>query len=319
MVQETALRLASGPDIAFSAPQIICAEGHLDTVRDQLAKVGVSLARAVLEPFGRNTAAAALVAGLMVKESDPDGLCLLLPADHVIADVAAFRAALIRAEPMARSSIVTFGIDPTGPETGYGYIQRGVPVGPGLYSVRRFAEKPDLATARTFLATGEYSWNAGIFLFAPEVMIEEMQRHAPDIARAAEAAYKEARREDGVVHLDAGRFADCPSQPVDVAVMEKTGRAVVAPCSIGWADLGSWGEIWRLNPKDDRGVFIKGPAVTRDVSDSLVWSEGPPVAVIGVSGLVVVATRDGVLVTSKERSQEVRAALNALRNKGVIS
>ena len=313
MLQETALRVAPGEDLKVNAPYVICATSHLEMIRSQMQAIGMALAGVAIEPFGRNTAAAAYVAACMVERLNPGSVVLLLPADHRITDTAAFRAAIARGLPLAEERIVTFGLQPATPETGYGYIQRGAEIDGGVFDVRRFAEKPDQKTAEAYLAEGDYFWNSGIFLFAPKVLIAEMKLHAPEVARAVDAALARSDWASGVIALDAEAFALCPSIPVDLAVMERTSKAAVTPCSIGWADLGSWSEIWRLSDKTERGVSLQGDAVALDVDDSLVWGQGIPVAAIGVKDLVIVATPQGVLVIPKDRSQEVRQALEALK------
>ncbi len=313
MLQETALRTLPGEDIAFNAPVVICAQAHAETIRCQLSAVGLAASRIVLEPFGRNTAAAALIAAAVVDQIAPDSLVLLLPADHVVTDPAAFRAAIARAAATAASRIVTFGIQPDGPETGYGYIQAGEALSEGVFKVNRFAEKPSRDVASQYLAEGGYSWNAGIFLFAPRVMLSEMARHAPAIAQAAERSLPRNANADGVLLLDAEIFAACPSQPVDIAVMEKTDLAAVAPCDMGWADVGSWSELHRLGPHDADGNLTHGRAVAIDSRNTLVWSEGPPIAVIGMSDVIIVSTPQGLIVAPLDRAQDVKLAVEAVK------
>lgn len=313
MLQETALRTLPGDDIAFNAPVVICAEAHAETIRTQLTDIGLTASRIVLEPFGRNTAAAALIAAAVVADIAPDSLVLLLPADHVVTDPAAFRAAIQRAAATARGRIVTFGIQPNGPETGYGYIQAGEALSEGVFKVSRFAEKPSREVASEYLAEGGYSWNAGIFLFAPKVMLSEMTRHAPDIAAISQKSLPGTADADGVLLLDADIFAACPSQPVDIAVMEKTDLAAVAPCDMGWADVGSWSELHRLGPLDAHGNLTHGRAVAIDSRNTLVWSDGPPIAIIGMNDVIVVSTPQGLIVAPLNRAQDVKLAVEAVK------
>jgi mannose-1-phosphate guanylyltransferase/mannose-6-phosphate isomerase len=315
MLQATAQRFVhdGASRLVFHAPMSICAHDHKDTLVSQLAAIGAKPSKIALEPLARNTAAAAFIAALMVQDEAPDDLVLLLPADHVIADVEAFRAAIERAAETARTRIVTFGIDPTAPETGYGYIQRGEPLAEGVFSVVRFAEKPDRDTAAAYIAQGDYAWNAGIFLFAPSVMIAEMERFEPKIAQCARAAFEKADRVGEVLDLDAESFAACPSKPVDIAVMERTDLAAVAPCSIGWADVGSWSELWRLSEQDADGNVIRGQTALVNTRNSLVWGNGPPVAVVGLENIIVVSTPDGVVVMPMDKAQDIRAAVEALK------
>ena len=317
MLQETALRLAKAQDLALTAPVVICNRSHERLIETQLADVGVRPQAIVLEPFGRNTAAVAVTAARLVQTLNPGALALLLPADHVIADPVAFRAAISRGA-QAADRIVTFGIAPTGPETGYGYIQCAAPLGDGVFEVARFAEKPRLEVAQAYLAEGGYFWNGGIFLFAPEVMLAEMAAHRREIHDAAVDAIDAAGRDQLFVRLDDQRFAAIPSESVDIAVMEKTRLAAVAPCDIGWADVGSWSELWRLGGKDGQDNLVRGDAVALDTHRSLIWSDdGMEVGVIGLSDVVVVATQGAVIVLPKDRAQEVRAIVDRLRARRV--
>lgn len=313
MLQETILRVRDGFGLRFSAPVIIAAEGHEAAIRAQLSDIGVTPARIVLEPFGRNTAAAAYIAASIAAEHAGPRLVLLLPADHVMTKPDAFLRAIAASAQTAQSRIVTFGVTPTAPETGYGYIQQGEALATGVFDVRRFAEKPERAVAEAYLAEGGYFWNAGIFLFAPEVMMSEMDRLAPDIARQAAKALKLGDVGPDRLRLDADAFLACPSAPVDVAVMERTRLAAVTPCDIGWADLGSWSELHRLGPKDHNDNLIHGNALAMDVSRSLIWSDGPPLAVIGCRDIIVVSTPQGVIVLPADRAQDVKNAVEALK------
>ena len=252
MLQEAALRLGAGGELRFTAPVVICNRSHERLVETQLAEVGVQPLAIVLEPFGRNTAAVAVTAARLVQTLRRGAFARLLPADHVIADAGAFRAAVARGAATP-GRIVTFGIAPTGPETGYGYIQRGEPLADGVFAVARFAEKPRRELAEAYLAQGGYDWNSGIFLFAPEVMLAEMAAHRPDIHAAALLAVDGAGRDGPFVRFDDESFLAIPSESVDVAVMERTRLAAVAPCDIGWADDGSWSELCpRPGPRRSR-------------------------------------------------------------------
>jgi mannose-1-phosphate guanylyltransferase/mannose-6-phosphate isomerase len=316
MLQDTALRITSGNGVRFEAPVVICAQPHRAEIVRQLAEVGVTAARIVLEPFGRNTAAAAYIAAAVVAELSPGSLALLLPADHVIADPSAFRQAMAEAAETARGRIVTFGITPDGPETGYGYIQQGPRLDGRVFEVARFAEKPSRTVAEAYLAEGGYSWNAGIFLFAPSVMMAEMATHAPAIAEKSLLALTRGRTDGPALELDPEAFAACPSEPVDIAVMEKTILAAVIPCVMGWADVGSWSELHRLGPHDASGNLLHGSAVAIDTANILVWADGPPVAVVGLSDIAVISTPQGVMVLPLSRSQDVKLALAAVKMLG---
>lgn len=306
MIQETALRLTGD---GFLNPIAICGRGHLDLVTSQLAQIGTSPQAVVLEPMARNTAAVAAIAALVVSELAPDSLVLLVPADHVITKPDAFRAALAQASEAAQNRIVTFGIRPTHPETGFGYIARGNALSKGVFEIERFLEKPDLATAESYVAGGRHDWNAGIFLFSPRVMLQELEAHATEVLAASRAAYAASQRNGVVVSLDAETFARSPSVSVDVAVMEKTSHSAVVPCDIGWADVGGFAELWRLGDKDESANHVKGEAILIDAENCLVHAAGGPVvAVIGLSDIMVISTPSGVMVAPIARAQDVKKA-----------
>lgn len=306
MLQETVARVSGAEPVRFLPPVVICNLGHREAVLAQLAELGVRASAVVLEPVGRNTAAVAAVAARLAQAIHPGALVLLLPADHVIADAEGFRAAVGRGAQVADARIVTFGIEPTAPETGYGYIQHGEPLADGVFAVARFAEKPPLELAAAYLAQGGYDWNGGIFLFSPEVMLSELRAHRPDILDPAVAALDAALDQDGVRPLDPALFAACPAESIDIAVMEKTKLAAVAPCRVGWADVGSWSELWRLGPHDAHGNLVRGSAVVEDARGSLVWGDGITVAVLGMEDVVVVASGDAVIVAPKARAQDIK-------------
>lgn len=310
MIQETALRL-SGPE--FLTPVVICGESHEALAIAQLDQIGLKPQAVILEPFPKNTAAVAAVAALIGEEIDPEALVLLVPADHVINKPEAFHAALRTAAPVAKSHIVTFGIRPTAPETGFGYIQRHEALAEGVWSVRRFLEKPDLITARAYVEDGGYDWNAGIFLFSPQVMLEELAEHERDVLEATREALEKADINEQTRLLDPDSFARCPSISVDYAVMERTQRAAVAPCDIGWADVGGFSELWRLGEKDPSGNHTHGNVVLIDANNCLVRAEGPPVAVIGLDNIMVVSTPSGIVVAPVSRAQDVKLAAEAAR------
>jgi mannose-1-phosphate guanylyltransferase/mannose-6-phosphate isomerase len=289
-------------DVSFAPPIVLCNETHLTMARQEL---GGEAAAFVLEPVPRNTAAVGAIAAAVAAEIDPDALVLLLPADHIVADAAAFHAAIARAAPFARERIVTFGIAPDRPATGYGYIHRGAALGDGVFAIDSFREKPNAETAQQYLATGAYSWNAGIFLFHPARLLAEFDA-SPEIRESALAALSAATRRNGEIHLDAAAFARVPSQPLDIAVMEKTSHAAVVPCDIGWADIGSWDEIWRVSLQDASGNATHGAVATVDASNNMIRAEGVKVCVAGVSDLIVVATRHAVIVLPRDRAQDVK-------------
>jgi mannose-1-phosphate guanylyltransferase/mannose-6-phosphate isomerase len=314
LFQETILRTRDAE--GFLPPMVICGRAHCGLAEAQMAQIGVAPTALVLEPSGRGTAAVAAVAASVAQEARPGALVLLSPADHRIADEAAFAAAVRAAAAAAGELIVTFGVQPTAPATGYGYIERGEALADGIFRVKRFVEKPDAATAQGFLESGRYSWNAGIFLGSARTFLNELEAYRPDIAEAARAAFVGAAWRGAVVELSEASFAACPVESFDRAVMEHTAKAAVAPCDIGWADIGSWAEVWRLSQGDDAGNLIEGAAVVEDSHDCLVLAEGLPVAVLGVTGLAVVVTPEGVLVAPKARAQEVGALAGRVTRQG---
>jgi mannose-1-phosphate guanylyltransferase/mannose-6-phosphate isomerase len=306
LFSETARRLRGiGHAISFGAPIVLGNAGHAALAREHLERVGVTPAALVLEPAPRNTAAVAVIAAAIAADIDSDALVLLLPADHVIADPAAFRAAIERAAPFARERIVTFGITPDRPATGYGYIRRGAQLGDGVFAIDSFREKPNAETATAWLAEGGYSWNAGIFLFSPAMLLAEFDA-SPAIRDAALAALKAAGRDGDEIQLDPALFAKIPSAPLDIAIMEKTARAAVVPCDIGWADVGAWDEIWRISPHDSAGNAVQGPVVTLDAHNNLLRSDGVRLCVAGVSDLIIVAADDAIIIVPRDRAQDVK-------------
>lgn len=306
LIAETVQRVCGeAAALSFAPPIIICNLQHSELVAEQMAEIGAAPAAIVLEPFGRNTAAAAVVAAALAAKLDPGALVLLLPADHVIADRAAFLAAVERAAPFAKERILTFGITPSRPETGYGYIKSGEALAPGVFAIAAFREKPNAATAQAYIADSAYSWNAGMFLFSPARLLAEFDASA-DIRDYALQALQQATRSGNRIMLDEATFAQAPSLPLDIAVMEKTARGAVVPCDIGWADVGSWDEIWRLSPHDAQGNAVHGRVCTLDASGNLLRSDGPTICVAGVSDLIVVATGDAIVIVPRERAQDVK-------------
>jgi mannose-1-phosphate guanylyltransferase/mannose-6-phosphate isomerase len=293
----------------------VCGNEHRFLVAEQLREIAVAPVGILLEPLGRNTAPAVAAAAQYLKAIDPDAVMLVLPADHVIKDVDAFFAAIDHAAAMvADGALATFGIVPTGPETGYGYIQRGqAAVAPHCYGVDRFVEKPDLATAKQFLAAGNYLWNSGMFLFRASSYLQELQQFQPAIADACEAAVRLGYRDLDFCRLDEAAFTACPSDSIDYAVMERTARAIVVPADIGWSDVGSWSALWEVQQGDADGNVTRGDVYLDGVSGSLVRAESRIVAVVGVQDLVVVETADAVLVAHKDQVQRVKQIVDHLK------
>jgi len=310
MIQETALRASGGP---FGAPIVVCNEEHRFIIAEQLRDIGIVPRAIVLEPVGRNTAPAAAAAAALLQ---PDETMMLLPSDHVVGDAAAFGAAVaVARQAVALGRLVTFGIDPTGPETGYGYIRRGTAMAApaGAYAVDRFVEKPDLATANAYLADGGWSWNSGMFLFAARTFLAELATFEPAIAAAALAAVEKAARDLDFVRLDRESFAAAPSKSIDYAVMERTRLSAVVPAALGWSDVGAWNALWDLGPRDGDGNVLVGDVVAHDTRNSYLRSEHKLIAAVGVEDLVVVATRDVVMVADRDRAQDVKKIVDRLK------
>jgi mannose-1-phosphate guanylyltransferase/mannose-6-phosphate isomerase len=317
MLQETAQRFAGAP--GFAPPLVICNDEHRFIIAAQIQAIGISPQAIVLEPLGRNTAPAAAVAALTLQERSPDTLMLLAASDHVIDDVAALLEVVRLGAPAATAGrLVTFGIKPTRPETGYGYIRRGEELkgSPGVYAVQKFVEKPDRKTAERFLAGGDHLWNASLFLFSPEVYLKELGRHAPEILAKAQEALKRGRRDLDFVRLDRETFAACPAISIDYAVMEHTDKAAVVPADIGWSDVGSWSVLWERGDKDADGNVMLGDVVIEDGRGNFIRSDDRLVAALGVENLVIVASKDAVLVAAKDRDQDVKRIVDRLAKAG---
>jgi len=322
LLQDAVLRVMGdgGGDFGFAAPLIIANEEHRFIIAEQLREIGAVADALVLEPVGRNTAPAACVAALRLAAAkapgEPDALMLVMPSDHVIGDRAAFRAGIGRAASAARAGrLVSLGIRPERPETGYGYIAAGAPIdgAPGASAVSRFVEKPDPATAERYVASGEYFWNSGIFLFPAALYLAEIGRLRPDMLAACKAALEGARSDSDFVRLDKAAFTSCPSDSIDYAVMEHTKRAAVVPVGMGWSDLGSWDALWEMAAKDERGNALLGNVVAEATSNCYLRSEAGLVAAVGVDDLVVVATDDAVMVAPRNRTQEVKNLVTRLQ------
>lgn len=310
MIQETVLRLSGD---AFLKPVLICGTRHEALVREQFEAINLSPQAIILEPFARNTAAVAAIAALIGQEIDPEAYILLMPADHIITQPDAFHAAIERATKVAQDYIVTFGINPFMPETGFGYIQRQDAITDGVFKVAQFLEKPDLITAQAYVSSGEYDWNAGIFLFSPKVMMEELSIYEPSVLNGAREALEKATINGPVRALHEGSFAQCPSISVDYAIMERTKRAAVVPCDIGWADVGGYNELWRLGQKDENGNYCVGDTIAIDAQNNLIHAGTTPIAVIGLNDVIVVSTPAGIVVTTKDRAQDVKLAAEAIK------
>lgn len=321
LLQETAARLTAGPDeLDIAPPALICGAGQEALAAGQVEALGTTPLAVLVEPVGRNTAAVAATAAAYIGAIDPAGLVLLLPADHYMAEPEGFwrgvSAGLAAAEA---GELVTLGIEPDHPATGYGYIQAGAPIGPSVYEIARFKEKPQRAEAEAYLAEGGFYWNAGIFLFRADAMVREFEALAPDILTACRVALSGARRDGDAVYLEAGAFEDCRKAPVDVEIMERTARAaVVAPVRAGWNDIGSWAALAELKAAlaGETGAIGEGDVLTLDCENALVRSDGPFVAAIGLKDIIVIADGQSVLVVHKEAAQDVKSVIKHLRRAG---
>lgn len=316
MLQETASRTAS--DSGFAAPIVVCSDEHRFLIAEQLQDAGIEPRRIVLEPVARNTAPATAVAALLVVADDPEGVMLVQPSDHHIADAAAFRKAVNAAVTGAKRDLLcTFGIQPTRAETGYGYIAAGEPVEDtdGILRVDRFVEKPSLDDAERYLAQGSHRWNSGIFLMPAALYLAELRRLQPAMVEACERAIAEGRDDLDFFRLDAGRFGQAPNLSIDRAVMEHTARAAIVPVEMGWSDIGSWRSLREVKKSDDAGNVTAGDVILDRVRNSYIRSDGHLVAAIGVEDLIVVVTDDVVLVADSEHSADVGKFVSRLRNR----
>ena len=330
LLQQTQLRLRGLEGLA--PPLLICNEDHRFIVAEQMRQIGVEPAAIVLEPMGRNTAPAVAVAALRATAQGEDPLLLVLAADHVIRDAARFRATVEAGRAAAEAGrLVTFGIVPTAPETGYGYIEAvealataghatgasdsaaaiGTPV-----PIQRFVEKPDRATAERFLASGRFTWNSGMFLFRASAILAELERHAPQVVSACRNALELEATDLDFLRLEREAFAHCPNVAIDVAVMEKTDRGAVLPLDAGWSDVGSWSALWETADQDERGNVLRGRVISEDSRNCYLRSEHRLVVGLGVENLVVVETDDVVLVAQRDRAQDIKTIVGLLEKAG---
>ena len=308
MLQATWRRVA---DLADAAPIVVAGEEHRFLVAEQLRQVGAPTPAILLEPIGRNTAPAIAAAALQALRDGEDPLLLVLPSDHVVRDADAFRAAVRAAMPAAeQGALVTFGIMPDAPETGFGYIE--AERGEGVQRVLRFVEKPDAVTAQTYLDAGGYYWNSGMFLLRASRYLEELRKFRADIVGGAQAAFDAAQRDGDFIRLDKAAFAACPADSIDYAVMEKTDAAMVLPVDIGWNDVGSWSALWQVSEQDGDGNAHHGDVISIDSRNSYAYARRM-VALVGVDDLVVVETDDAVLVARKDRVQQVKDVVARLK------
>lgn len=312
MLQTTAQRLKG---IEHAPALVICNEDHRFSVAEQFRTKGIKTSGIILEPVGRNTAPAIALAAMQALRSGDDPLLLVLAADHVIKDEAAFCASVKQAVPFALADkLVTFGIVPTAPETGYGYIKRGDAQGAETgFTVAQFVEKPNLATAQDYLASGEYYWNSGMFLFKASTYLAELKNHRSDMFSACEQAMADTQADLDFIRVDKAAFEACPDDSVDYAIMEKTTEAVVVPMDCGWSDVGSWSALWEVSDKDEYGNACRGDVININTRNTYVHGSEKLVATIGLDDVVVVETKDAILVSKQSEVQQVKKIVEQLK------
>jgi len=309
MLQDTIARLDGYDEL--EDPIIICNEVHRFLVAEQVRETGRLAGKIILEPVGRNTAPAIAIAALSI---EPDDVLIVLPADHVISDRLTFQRHVKSAVELARSGkLVTFGIVPTSPETGYGYIRAGDELTRSAYKVDRFVEKPDIATAITYLSEGCYSWNSGMFVFTPTTYLSELEAQQPNLLVNCEIAYKGMIRDLDFIRLEEAQFSQCENISIDYAVMEQTSGAVVIPIDVGWNDVGSWSSLWEIGDRDQNDNRFLGDVLSHSSSRNYVNSQNRLVSLVGVDDLIVIDTDDALLVASRAHSQDVKEIVFKLK------
>lgn len=318
MLQLTVARLDG---LESADPLLICNEEHRFLAAEQMRQSGYEDARIILEPCGRNTAPAIALAALQLAKATGEGaddpLMLVLAADHLIQDVPAFQNGITRAVPLAKEGkLVTFGIVPGHAETGYGYIQRGPGLAEGSYRVNRFVEKPDQKTAEEYLSSGDYLWNSGMFMFGARQYLAELEKHRPDILAICQAAFDGASEDLHFTRINESIFAECPEDSVDYAVMEKTDNAAVVSLEAGWSDIGSWSALWDVSDKDQNDNTFTGDVIAQDTERTLVRADSRLVATVGVKDLVIIETKDALLVAHKDKVQDVKKVVERIKGDG---
>ena len=318
MLQLTVTRLDG---MESADPLLICNEEHRFLAAEQMRQAGYKDARIILEPCGRNTAPAIALAALQltkaVGDDSADPLMLVLAADHLIQDVTAFQQGIQKAVPLAQQgNLVTFGIVPSHAETGYGYIQQGQALESGSYSVNRFVEKPVLDTAQGYFASGDYLWNSGMFMFGARQYLAELQKYRPEILAICQAAVDDANEDLHFTRINESIFGECPEDSIDYAVMEKTSNAVVVSLDAGWSDIGSWSALWEVSEKDTNGNSFGGDVIAHDTESTLVRAESRLVATVGVKDLVIIETKDALLVAHKDKVQDVKKVVERIKGDG---
>lgn len=318
MLQNTVVRLHGL--VGAVEPIVVCNSEHRFMVAEQLREIDVQ-ATILIEPAGRDTAPAVTVAALEALQNNEESILLILPADHIIDHVDVFKKAVFAGATFAKQgNLITFGIVPTGPETGYGYIEKGKVLDQGAmasefkaFSVENFVEKPDRKKAEEYIQTGNFFWNSGMFMFQARRFLEELNTFEPVMLESCRGSHEKKKVDLDFIRLEEKSFATSPSNSIDYAVMEKTANAVVIPLDCGWSDVGSWSALWEIEEKDDHGNVLKGEVITKDVSNSYIQSTNRMVAAIGVDNLVVVETPDAVLVCDKNKVQDVKSIVKRLK------
>ncbi|MDA3903875.1 MAG: mannose-1-phosphate guanylyltransferase/mannose-6-phosphate isomerase [Desulfuromusa sp.] len=312
MLQETVERLEGIPEL--ENPLIVCNEAHRFMVAEQVRQLNKEPQAIILEPCGRNTAPAVAIAALYALKLETDPVLLVLPADHLIQDVPAFHQTVqLGVEQAEQGALVTFGIVPTQPETGYGYIRAEQTSTASVYPVAEFVEKPNLETAKSYLERGDYYWNSGMFMFRASRYLEELERYQPEMLTACQNAFTSMAGDLDFQRLDEATFAACPADSIDYAVMEKTERAVVIPLSAGWNDIGAWSALWDVHPRNTEGNVLIGDVLTEAADDCYLHASHRLIAAVGVKDLVVVETADAVLVASRDQVQNVKGIVEQLK------
>ncbi|MDX1824172.1 MAG: mannose-1-phosphate guanylyltransferase/mannose-6-phosphate isomerase [Thiohalomonadales bacterium] len=325
LLQDTVTRLdgieAHARDLKLADPLVVCNEAHRFFVAEQLLELNKSASDIILEPVGRNTAPALTLAALSIAAQDPQTVMLVMPADHVITDIPAFHAALIKGASLAvQNYLVTFGITPDIPETGYGYIHMGEPLVDEATKIAAFVEKPDPALAEKYLASGEYLWNSGMFMMTAENWLKAIRGLQPEMAECVDMAWQKGERDRDFFRIGKDSFANCPADSIDYAVMEKiTAKSIddldaaVIPLAAGWSDVGAWSSLWEVGNKDAAGNVTRGDVFTHDAENCLIYGDSRHIAGIGLKDMVIVETADAVLVANKDRAQEVKQAVEWLK------
>lgn len=312
LLQATLSRLDGIDDLDSSI--VICNEEHRFTTAEQLTEMNRELGDIILEPTGKNTAPAVAIGALRALQKHNDALLLVLPADHVIKDTEKFQDAIkIASEAALDDKLITFGIVPTKPETGYGYIKLGNIIHEALYNVEKFVEKPDIKTAEAYVTSGNYYWNSGMFLFKASVFLKELEQFQPEILSCCKKALKNCKHDLDFIRLDKESFTKCPSDSIDYAVMENTSNATIVPLNAGWNDIGSWDALWKIESKSKDGNVTRGDVLIHDSHNCLIQAENKLVSLVGVENLVIIETKDAVLVANKDKVQDVKHIVKQLR------